>query len=169
MVEQEQGTGITVEALAPEYQAQAQQWAAQLGLPLNDDSAAVALQQLGAQAPGPVRVDFVEGQAAHRRLFGGGSGQMIAKAVGVAQGVRPQVLDATAGLGKDAFVLASLGCQMTLIERQPLVAALLADGLQRARDDHGGRRPRCSGVIGCRAGTGQPSRSGQAPAQGADH
>lgn len=44
MVEQEQGTGITVEALAPEYQAQAQQWAAQLGLPLNDDSAAVALQ-----------------------------------------------------------------------------------------------------------------------------
>lgn len=144
MVEQEQGTGITVEALAPEYQAQAQQWAVQLGLPLNDASAAVALQigadglqllQLGAQAPGPVRVDFVEGQAAHRRLFGGGSGQMIAKAVGVAQGVRPQVLDATAGLGKDAFVLASLGCQMTLIERQPLVAALLADGLQRARDD----------------------------------
>ena len=85
--------------------------------------------------PGPVRVDFVEGQAAHRRQFGGGNGQMIAKAVGIAQGVRPLVLDATAGLGKDAFVLASLGCQMTLIERQPLIAALLEDGLARARMD----------------------------------
>ena len=136
--------GIRVEALAGEYQAQAEQWAARLGLPLQDASAAFAvqvgeaglqIQQLGPQAPGPVRVDFVEGAAAHRRVFGGGSGQMIAKAVGIAQGVRPRVLDATAGLGKDAFVLASLGCQMQLIERQPLVAALLEDGLARAAGD----------------------------------
>ncbi len=133
--------GIRVEALAAEYQAQAEHWAVRLGLPLQDASAAFAvqvgetglqIQQLGPQAPGPVRVDFVEGAAAHRRVFGGGSGQMIAKAVGIAQGVRPRVLDATAGLGKDAFVLASLGCQMQLIERQPLVAALLEDGLARA-------------------------------------
>ena len=93
------------------------------------------LQQLGPDAPGPVRVDFVEGGAAHRRLYGGGSGQMIAKAVGIAQGVRPRVLDATAGLGKDAFVLASLGCEMSLIERQPLIGALLEDGLARAAED----------------------------------
>lgn len=136
--------GIRVEALAAEYQAQAEHWAVRLGLPLQDASAAFAvqvgetglqIQQLGPQAPGPVRVDFVEGAAAHRRVFGGGSGQMIAKAVGIAQGVRPRVLDATAGLGKDAFVLASLGCQMQLIERQPLVAALLEDGLARAAAD----------------------------------
>jgi 16S rRNA (guanine1516-N2)-methyltransferase len=106
MVEQELGTGIRIEALAPEFQAQALAWAERLGLPLADEAAGFAvqvgadglqIQQLGPQAPGPVRVDFVEGQAAHRRLFGGGSGQMIAKAVGIAQGVRPQVLDATAG------------------------------------------------------------------------
>ena len=60
---------------------------------------------------------------------------MIAKAVGVQSGVRPTVLDATAGLGRDAFVLASLGCEMTLIERQPLIAALLEDGLARALRD----------------------------------
>ncbi|MBK0059198.1 class I SAM-dependent methyltransferase [Pseudomonas sp. S44] len=144
MAEQEQGTGIRVEALSASFQAQAQEWSQRLGLPQVDDAAEFAvqigadglqIQQLGPQAPGPVRVDFVEGQAAHRRLFGGGSGQMIAKAVGIAQGVRPQVLDATAGLGKDAFVLASLGCQMTLIERQPLIAALLEDGLARGRLD----------------------------------
>ncbi|NBA94518.1 class I SAM-dependent methyltransferase [Pseudomonas sp. R5(2019)] len=144
MVEQAAGCRIRVEALVPACQAQAEEWAARLGLPLQDADAEFAVQvgehglqvqQLGPQAPGPVRVDFVEGAAAHRRLFGGGSGQMIAKAVGVAPGVRPRVLDATAGLGKDAFVLASLGCEMSLIERQPLVAALLEDGLARARDD----------------------------------
>lgn len=141
---QEQGVGIRVEAMSEAYADQAQAWAQRLGLPLQDDDAQFAVQlgaeglqvqQLGPQAPGPVRVDFVEGQAAHRRQFGGGNGQMIAKAVGIAQGVRPVVLDATAGLGKDAFVLASLGCHMTLIERQPLVAALLEDGLARARAD----------------------------------
>ncbi|MFK8331659.1 class I SAM-dependent methyltransferase [Pseudomonas sp. BJa5] len=143
-MEQQADGGIRVEALTAEYQAQAEEWARRLDLPLEDDTAGFAvqvgvdglqIQQLGPQAPGPVRVDFVEGAAAHRRVYGGGSGQMIAKAVGIAQGVRPQVLDATAGLGKDAFVLASLGCQMTLIERQPLVAALLQDGLARAASD----------------------------------
>lgn len=99
MVELEQGMGIRVEALSAEFQAQAQVWAERLGVPLVDDEAGFAvqvgpdglqIQQLGPQAPGPVRVDFVEGQAAHRRLYGGGNGQMIAKAVGIAQGVRPR-------------------------------------------------------------------------------
>ena len=45
--------------------------------------------------------------------------------------MRPNVIDATAGLGRDGFVLAALGCHVTLIERHPIVAALLNDGLQR--------------------------------------
>ena len=132
---------ITLQALEPVYQPALALWAERLGLQEQADAdfalqlGAEGLQfvELGPQAPGAVRVDFVEGAVAHRRLFGGGTGQMIAKAVGVQPGVRPQVLDATAGLGRDAFVLASLGCSMTLIERQPLVAALLEDGLMRAR------------------------------------
>jgi len=135
---------VRVEALAPEFVEQAHAWASRLGLPAQADEAEFALQLgegglqlqlLGPQAPGPVRVDFVEGGAAHRRQFGGGSGQMIAKAVGIQPGIRPSVLDATAGLGRDAFVLATLGCEMLLCERQPLIAALLEDGLARARDD----------------------------------
>ncbi|WP_420042199.1 class I SAM-dependent methyltransferase [Pseudomonas fulva] len=132
-----------MEALAPHLQTGAQQWAQRLGLPLDGEAgyalqlgeAGLQLVELGPQAPGPVRVDFVEGAVAHRRQFGGGAGQMIAKAVGIAQGIRPRVLDATAGLGRDAFVLASLGCQVDLIERQPLIGALLEDGLQRAAAD----------------------------------
>jgi 16S rRNA (guanine1516-N2)-methyltransferase len=132
-----------MQALAPHLAENAAAWAERLGL-AQEGEAQFAMQlgeqglqlvELGPQAPGPVRVDFVEGAVAHRRLFGGGTGQMIAKAVGVQPGVRPRVLDATAGLGRDGFVLASLGCSVTLIERQPLIAALLEDGLARAAAD----------------------------------
>lgn len=96
------------------------------------DHKGLALQQTGHKAPGPIRVDFTEGAVDHRRKFGGGKGQMIAKAVGMKAGVYPQVLDATAGLGKDSFVLATQGCRLTMIERSPIVNALLQDGLTRA-------------------------------------
>lgn len=134
---------IRVDALTPAFLPLAAKWSQQLGLPLGGE-ADFALQigesglqfvEIGPEAPGPIRVDFVSGAVAHRRLFGGGSGQMIAKAVGIQPGIRPTVLDATAGLGRDAFVLAELGCAVTLIERQTIIAALLADGLQRAQAD----------------------------------
>lgn len=82
-----------------------------------------------------IYVDFVSGALAHRRQFGGGRGQAIAKAVGLKKGENPTVLDATAGLGRDAFVLASLGCNVTLLERHPVVRALLMDGLARGYQD----------------------------------
>jgi 16S rRNA (guanine1516-N2)-methyltransferase len=96
--------------------------------------AGLALQQTGRKAPGPVIAEFTEGAVDHRRKFGGGKGQMIAKAVGLKAGVYPFVLDATAGLGKDAFVLATLGCRVRMLERSSVVHALLQDGLKRARD-----------------------------------
>lgn len=93
----------------------------------------LALQQTGKGVPGPVVVDFVGGAVGHRRKYGGGKSQSIVKAVGVADtGRRLSVLDATAGLGRDAFVLATMGCQVTMIERSPIVRALLEDGLRRA-------------------------------------
>ncbi|BBI63969.1 hypothetical protein HSBAA_52750 [Vreelandella sulfidaeris] len=49
----------------------------------------------------------------------------------------PSIVDATAGLGRDAFVLASLGAQVLLIERVAAIAALLEDGLKRASRDSG--------------------------------
>lgn len=80
---------------------------------------------------GGIYVDFVEGAMAHRRRFGGGRGEAVAKAVGIKGSYLPDVIDATAGLGRDAFVLASLGCRVRMLERHPVVAALLDDGLQR--------------------------------------
>ncbi|MEM7625207.1 MAG: class I SAM-dependent methyltransferase [Planctomycetota bacterium] len=56
------------------------------------------------------------------------------KAVGVKSGVdRPTVLDATAGIGEDAWLLAAAGCTVTAVERQPIIHALLTDALRRAR------------------------------------
>lgn len=91
----------------------------------------LALHSLGKGAPGPVQVDWGAGAADWRRRHSGRS-QTIARACGLKGGATPTILDATAGLGGDAFVLASLGCRVDMIERSPVAAALLADGLRRA-------------------------------------
>lgn len=96
------------------------------------DECGLSLQATGKKAAGPILVDFAHGANAHRRQFGGGKGQMIAKAVGIKGVYRPHVLDVTAGLGQDGFVLATLGCEMTWVERSPIVYQLLADGFARA-------------------------------------
>ncbi|MBL1321843.1 MAG: class I SAM-dependent methyltransferase [Methylophaga sp.] len=83
----------------------------------------------------PIFIDFEQGKNAHRRQFGGGRGQPLAKAIGLKKGATPTVIDATAGFGRDAFVLANLGCKITLIERNPIIAVLLDDALQRATDN----------------------------------
>ena len=47
-----------------------------------------------------------------------------------------RVLDATAGFGRDAFVLAFAGAQVDMIEREPLLQVLLRDALARAPGPH---------------------------------
>jgi len=81
--------------------------------------------------------DFTGGAVRHRFLFGGGRGQALPKAVGLKGGKNPTIVDATAGLGGDAFLLASLGAEVTLIERSPEMHKLLQDGLAHARDAGG--------------------------------
>lgn len=121
--------------------------AARLGLPWQPEADAdttlyLAMRDEGLALSGdtrrygaPIRVDFTAGKVAHRRRFGGGRGQLIAKACGLAHGVTPSIVDATAGLGRDAFVLASLGAEVLLIERVMAIYALLEDGVRRARAD----------------------------------
>lgn len=76
---------------------------------------------------GCIYVEFSTGKAAHRQ----GQKELIVQALGRQ---RPaHVVDATAGLGRDAFVLASAGIRVTLFEQHPVIHALLEDGLQRAR------------------------------------
>ena len=83
----------------------------------------------------PVFVDFVKGPAGYRRRVGGGRSQPLARALGLKGGLNPTVIDATGGFGRDAFVLACLGCSVHMLERSPVIAALLEDGIQRAAMD----------------------------------
>lgn len=80
-------------------------------------------------------VDFASKSLLYRIQQGGGKDQAIARAVGIKGSNKPSIIDATAGLGQDAFVLASLGCQVHCVERSPIIALLLEDGLKRGRDN----------------------------------
>lgn len=88
------------------------------------------ISSVGQTLVAPTRVDFLDAGLQYRRLTSGKS-QGIAKAIGLNKLKSPTVLDATAGLGKDAFILASLGCSVTLLERSPIIYALLEDGFRR--------------------------------------
>lgn len=80
--------------------------------------------------------DFVGGAVGHRFRQGGGRGQALPKAIGFKGNNNLHIIDATAGLGRDAFLLASLGATVTLIERNDEMHALLRDGLLRARNEN---------------------------------
>jgi 16S rRNA (guanine1516-N2)-methyltransferase len=101
---------------------------------LQVDENGVSLIDSNLASHGPVKVDFVNGSIGHRRRYGGGNGQAIAKAVGVSGVFLPSILDLTAGLGTDGFILASLGCDVGLVERNPIIYCLLEDGIRRAID-----------------------------------
>ncbi|MBU0909374.1 MAG: class I SAM-dependent methyltransferase [Proteobacteria bacterium] len=129
-----------------QHKDQAEKLAAQLTIPVLGDMGAcdfllavtgdrLELRQTDAHAPGPVFVDFTSGALRYRRQFGGGRKEALARAVGLKANRCPSVLDATAGLGRDSFILASLGCRVLLVERSAIIAALLEDGLARAARD----------------------------------
>jgi 16S rRNA (guanine1516-N2)-methyltransferase len=63
-----------------------------------------------------------------RRAAQGGE---LARACGVSGTSHPHVLDVMAGWGIDGLVLVRRGCRATMVERQPLVAALQQDLLRR--------------------------------------
>lgn len=90
--------------------------------------------------PQPVSIDF-DAAAGHRGARKGRD-PLVAAVLGAARSrsgatveTSPNrellVIDATAGLGRDAAVLARAGCKVHMLERSPVVAALLADALAR--------------------------------------
>jgi 16S rRNA (guanine1516-N2)-methyltransferase len=107
--------------------------AGRLALVLADER--LRVQLTGPDAPGAVHVDFVGGATARRGRAAAHADEGLLRAAGARHGRTPDVIDVTAGLGRDAWLLAALGCRVTMIERHPAVAALLEDGLARARAD----------------------------------
>jgi 16S rRNA (guanine1516-N2)-methyltransferase len=80
----------------------------------------------------PPHIDFAGGAVGYRFRRGGERGHPLVRAAGITKGHVPSIVDATAGLGRDAFLLASAGAAVTLIERSAEVYALLKEALGRA-------------------------------------
>ena len=114
------------------------------------------------QGIGGLVCDFTGGAVGYRLRAGGGLGQALPRAVGMKGGRMPRIVDATAGLGRDAFLLASLGAEVTLIERSPKVHRLLEEGLARAREA-GGRAAEAAGRMTLIHGDARELLPGLAP------
>ncbi len=137
----------TIAVTAPDQSRlkEAEQLAAQLDLPMAQpgiryqlllrysDKGLELIKPDDPNLSGGVRVDFVTGSSAFRRQQQKQQKQeMLIRAVGFKPDNVPDVLDATGGLGRDSFILAAAGCRVRVFEQQPVIAALLADGLLRA-------------------------------------
>jgi 16S rRNA (guanine1516-N2)-methyltransferase len=96
----------------------------------------LALGPLGGKPAAATRVDFLDPTLLYR-LRTSGKRQGIGKAVGLDKASGISVLDATAGLGRDALVLAHLGCNVQMLEKSPVIHVLLEDGLRRALAEPG--------------------------------
>lgn len=79
-------------------------------------------------------LDFASSQMTFRTKTATKTNELLAKAVGLRGKQTLTVLDATAGLGRDAWILASLGAKVTLIERSPILALLLKEALSSVPD-----------------------------------
>jgi 16S rRNA (guanine1516-N2)-methyltransferase len=109
------------------------------------DGAGLSLLHRSPDGLMSARVDLVASGVDEASRRGAGlKREPLARAIGMPK-LRPVVVDATAGLCRDALRMAVWGCSVTAVERSPVLAALLADGFERAV-----RVPRLADIIGSR-------------------
>lgn len=84
---------------------------------------------------GSITIDFLNQQTEYRRLHSSKKLELLAKACGLNKYKSLNIIDATAGLGRDAFVLACLGANVVMLERSPILATLLNDALEHFKKD----------------------------------
>ena len=80
-----------------------------------------------------LKVNFNDGRIQYRSQRFDQDGELLLTAVSARAGLK--VLDATAGLGRDAFLMAAAACQLTICERNPVIHQILKDGLLRLDDN----------------------------------
>lgn len=80
-------------------------------------------------------IDFLSGKMLYRIAHSKRSNELLARAIGIKPSHTPRIVDATAGLGRDSFILAALGYEVILIERSDILYYLLLDAIHRAKED----------------------------------
>lgn len=83
----------------------------------------------GGQLRGLQVAFAADGVSARRYRQVGAANEGLLRAIGARRGRRPGVIDATAGLGRDALLMAAAGCRVTMVERSPILAAMLRHAL----------------------------------------
>ena len=138
-------SAIAVQAATLDQHAWAQALADKLKIPLVQQETnefqyllicsarSITLKLTDKNGPGPIMVNFTGSTMEYRLRHGGGRSQALARAIGLKKGWQPTVIDATAGLGRDGFIMAHLGCHVHMFERSPILAVMLEDGLKKAR------------------------------------
>lgn len=136
---------IAVSAVSPDLCHAAQRLAKKLNLPYLDTSeqeyfnfililseTGLLLQHTKKKGLGNLQIDFLAGKIGYRLQHLYEQKQLLAKAMGEKPNLNIRILDLTAGLGNDGFILAQLGYSITLLERSAIIATLLKDGISRA-------------------------------------
>lgn len=82
----------------------------------------------------PIGIKIDHELARHEEFFKHASllKELLARAVGVKSGIRPQILDLTGGLLGDSLLFLSFGCEVVTLERHPIVAFLIQSALKNA-------------------------------------
>ena len=86
----------------------------------------------------PVTVEFTRGRNAHRQRFGGGINQHLCRAVGLNKHPGLHIVDANGGFARDAFVMASFGARVTLLEQSTLLCEMIRHALKCAEAEADG-------------------------------
>ena len=84
--------------------------------------------------PDKLRFDLAQGEVALRAAKVSKSNEVVAKAIGCKSHYRPKVLDATAGMGRDSLIMAMLGCEVIMHERNMAIYQLLNNALVRLKE-----------------------------------
>lgn len=80
----------------------------------------------------PFTIDFSSKEFLRRK---DDKNQEILKAVGIKKDLNLKVLDTTAGLGRDSFILANFGCKITMLERNPIIYILLQNAIENSKNN----------------------------------
>jgi len=80
----------------------------------------------------PRYIDFSSKRMNYRRENISMRKEILIRAMGLKSHTNPRIIDATAGLARDSFLIASLGFHIQLIERSPIIHALIRDAMERA-------------------------------------
>ena len=80
----------------------------------------------------PFTIDFSSKEFLRRK---DDKNQEILKAIGIKKDQNLKVLDTTAGLGRDSFILANFGCKITMLERNPIIFLLLQNAIENSKNN----------------------------------